>query len=432
MAGSLTARGALARFFGSFAALHVVNVALTTAFGLVQLLVFARILGVDRYAEIILLTTIGMFLMPLNVASGRASYAALREDVVQGRKEARWPQVATCLSGQFVLLTLLSLIPLVLFPHHDAETLVEDIVYLNVCLMTNFLLNDLQITAWAIELNPRFIHLIVGRTIAQFAALAVLTVTGRFMDFAILAFLANAVLLVLLIRFVRVHTGLELRIWRLVPAAAAMWEHVRRFFSTLLSSLTEMVVLTLPYGLLAGVFGVGPALIAYDTIMKLFRVVTAFARMLTEITLPRITRALHSDNARGAWLGYLLVLAVCTAGAMVLGAVLLFEGKLVFRLLLGPSDVMPDGVAAAAAAIIVLGGLFQPAIYLIGLGTASDLRVKFTIASVAGFCAFAIAVVSGLPLVETIWAYAAYLAAVTAAALLLSRQAVLRGVAAGA
>src|SRR5690606_25625964 len=128
------------------------------------------------------------------------------------------------------------------------ETLIEDIVYLNVFLIGNFLMNDLQFTAWAINLNPRFILLILGRTLAQFAALAVLAVTGRFIDFAILAFLANSLLFFLLARFVGRHSDLELRIWRVIPAAAALWNQVRRFGSTLLSSLTEMVVLTLPYG----------------------------------------------------------------------------------------------------------------------------------------------------------------------------------------
>lgn len=427
----VTVRGSFARMIGSFAALHAVNAALATGFGLVQLLVFARMLGVDRYAEIILLMTIGMFILPLDIASGRAAYAALREDVVKGRKAEHWPEVATFLSGQFLFLTLLSFLPLLLFPHHDAETLIEDIVYLNVFLIGNFLMNDLQFTAWAINLNPRFILLILGRTLAQFAALGVLAVTGRFMDFAILAFLANSVLFVLLARFVRRHSDLELRIWRVIPAATALWKQVRRFGSTLLSSLTEMVVLTLPYGLLTGVFGVGPALIAYDTIMKLMRVVTAFARMLIEITLPKITHALHTDNVRSAWLRYLLVLGVCALGGVSLALVLVLEGDLVFRLLLGPSDVMPDGIELVAGAIIVTGALFQPAIYLIGLSSLPALRVRFTIAAVGGFAAFAGAVLSGLPLVETIWAYAIYLAMVTAVALLLSRQAILKGGTAG-
>lgn len=423
-------RASLKKMVDRFALLHPINVALSTGFGLFQLVVFARVLDVGRYAEIIFITTLGMFLLPLNVAAGRANYIALREGIVRNRDASNWPQVTFLLALQFILITLLSIVLPLFLPDQAVGKAMENMIYLNTCLMTNYLLNDVQVTAWAVELDTRFVYVLVGRSLAQYLALAMLWATHSFIDFVLVSLFINFLSLGLLLLFFRRHALLKIRQAQGALSMDLVLVHGKRLVSSLLSSVSEMTVLTLPYALLTVVFGIGPALITYDVIMKFLRVVTAIGRMLSEVALPSITRRLHTDRPSEAWRIYLVVLGLCFGGALVLAvAVLLFDRPL-FRLLLGPSDVVPDGAGVAAAVIILTGALFQPALYVVSVDNKRELILRFTGIALVGFGCFAAVAFFRLPLLETIWAYSAYFAVVTAALLLLSHRAMFKHAAA--
>jgi hypothetical protein len=410
-----------------FGALHALNALVNMGYTFLQLFVFARTLPTDRYATVVFLTSIGFFVLPISQAIGRANFTVLRPVVVQGGQARPHDEIALAINLQAVLLLLLAAgIPLQTAA--DAPTYAEDALYLLFCFFTNFWYFELQSTVWAVDLSKEFERLSLTRRLVNFASLGLLLATGDFLVFGLFTLAINTAFFLLLRRMVRRRTAVvptfpDFR--RLDGATVA--DYARHWRTALMSTLSELVILSAPYGLFTAVFGVGPAVVLFDTAMKLTRLSTMVSRNLSEIALPRVSRLNIGGERRAARRTFLVIVGLSVAGSLALAAFVALAGPLVFSVLLGPNNVMPEGSALVAAGLVLASGFYQPAVFFIGFMSARG-SVGWLVASAAGgFAALSAAVwFGGLDPLAALAAYAVYFGAVSLIALVLADRAILR------
>lgn len=413
----LTPRAVWAALTG-FGPLHAAGTALNMGFTLAQLLVLARVLPIERYAEIVFLTAAGLYGQPISQAVGRANFLVLRAGRVTGAIDDR-PDLRIVLGGQAAALLIAALaVPCALAPF-GSERWLGDALFLALALSFNVWAFDLQSAAWALDRALPFVRLALAQRAAHFAALALAWWSGSFMAFAGPAALATALAIAMALRML-VRAGLFARTERTV------W---RRYVNLLrtsgLATLVDLTVLSAPYALVGARFGIGPTLVAFDCTMKLVRITMAGARTLAEIALPRHSRLVALDRGAGAGARrlYLGVCALSLAGAAVPALALLIDGRLIFAALLGSDGVVPAAAAVPAAGIVLVSGLYQSVVFFLSYGDRPDVVGWLVAAGAAALGGLALALWALPPSVPaTLTAFGIGFLAVTVAAARLSRR----------
>lgn len=374
----------------SFGTLHMTNTGLNLVYTLVQLLIFARLLPEQRYAEIVLLTAIGFYLQPLNQALGRANYVVLRHDRIDAGRTAPRDEVSALLLGETALLTLVCLLAPLAFSAPGTLDYVEDVLYLSTVLFMNAWAFSLQSTAWAVDLEFRFTLLSFTRRLFYFGGLLAFILTGKLIAFGLVAGLGVIAFHMAAIVMMERHTSLLPAVprWRKL-SAAAFAAHVRQCGISLLSAFCELTVLNSPYALLAIQYGAGPVAVTFDTVMKLARLAMAVTRTLAEIYLSRVTRLLIERKGHEALASATKVTALSIAASAVPAVLVLWQGPMVFSLLLGPNNVVPPQTSAVAAAIILVSGLYQPVLLFLSYAQNQRAIIWLTAGSLLAFGAFA-------------------------------------------
>lgn len=347
-----------------FGALHAFNTALNMGFTLLQLLVLARILSISRYSEIVFLSTIGFYLQPIDQAIGRSSFVALQggeADVLQPQR----PEIRLVLAAHASLVVAVSLIVPSLLQTVASSVWSEDVLFLFLSLAINMWAFDLQSTAWAIGRNVPFVQVSIAHRLLHLCALATAFWTKSFAAFVAISSLATIFCVVL--------------VWRMFAQAGLLQASARQFDwsgyigifrLSFLATLTDFLALNAPYALVAARFGIGPSLIAFDSVMKVARIVMAGARTLAEIVLPR-----HSALVAGGRLDYArstfrAVLGLSFCLTLIPAAAIALAGGTLFHILLGRNDVVPQTAMIAAATIVLASGIYQPASFFLGYSNA--------------------------------------------------------------
>jgi O-antigen/teichoic acid export membrane protein len=419
-----SARTAVAegRSFGhkalTFGCLHVTNTGLNMAYSLAMMLVLARTLPLQRYSEIVLLTAIGLYVQPLNQAVARTVFRLLRDKTMGSGQH---PEVAAMLCTQAgILMLIAATVPALLFGAGHAYA--ENVLYLLFSLLINFWAFDLQSTAFSLELRMQFVQLSLANRALQFAALALLWKTGSFLTFAFAAaallglFVAAAALM-----FVWAG-GLSLRGVGAIGGSVAR-RQIGTFWNALLATLADLVVLNSPYAVLSAVFGAGTMLVIFDTVMKLVRLVMAVSRTLAEIALPAHSQRVLEGNGQAANKLFTFTVLVCLAAAVVPAGFLIIDAPLVFKILLGPNNVVPANAGPVAAVLILAAALYQPATLLLSYTDATRLIQRFTLAAFPGCLLFAAVIAAARPdAIDTMWLYCAYVAVMSAVAVLFGQR----------
>jgi len=410
----------LRKYLLSFSVLHTVNTGLNILFSFAQLLIFAHVLPAEAYSKIVALTAVGFFLKPFDQAIGRANFIALREGTVRRTHTAGRPEIAAFLYGQAGLLILASLLapPCVEGGTHHY---LRDALYTLFALFTNFWAFDLQTTAWSVDLRNQFVRTALLQRVTQFASLATLWLTRDFLLFTVLAVVTTAAFTIWAVRMM----GVRSQAICLIPRSgdlswAALVAHARLVWASLLTTVSELVVLNFAYALISAVFGVGAAIVMFDSIMKIVRLSMTGARTLAEIALPRHSRMAIEQDRHGSSRLFLLVLGLCLGATAIPALALAVAGPRVFGLLLGPNNVVPASASLVAALIVLISGLYQPVLFFLGFANAQREIKTLTLASIVGFGVFSLVVFSaGLGAQAVLWAYAAYFGAASLLATLL-------------
>jgi O-antigen/teichoic acid export membrane protein len=403
-----------------FGALHVAHTGLNLAFTLVQLLVLARGLDQARYAEVVFLTAVGFYVQPIDQAIGRANYMALRPRSL-GVAGDTGGEVFRFLAAQAVLLTVLSFLIPMWFGLDDPVRYLGNALYLFGCLFTAYWSFDLQSTVWSADLGRQFAFISIIRRLFFIAALGLFWATGSFLLFGVATTVIVIVFMAVLVRMLR-----QSPIWNLRAAAVTrggIVVHLKRFWSSLVFALSELFVLNSPYAVVTALLGVGPALVMFDSVMKVCRLAMAGTRTLAEIFLPRISRHLLAGDMPQARRGLSLVTALCVAASAVPALAVLFFGQAIFDLLLGPNNVVPPQAIPAAALIVLISGFYQPATLFLSYLNAARLIRRVAQLAFVGAAAFALLVVSsGAGPAAFLWIYAAFFAAISLVSIICSAR----------
>jgi O-antigen/teichoic acid export membrane protein len=411
------------RFFGlatGFGALHVAHTGLNLAFTLVQLLVLARGLDQARYAEVVFLTAVGFYVQPIDQAIGRANYMALRP-LSLGVAGETGGEVFRFLAVQALLLTVLSFLVPAWFGLDDPVRYLGNALYLFGCLFTAYWSFDLQSTVWGADLGRRFAFISIIRRLLFIAALGLFLMTGSFLAYGVAT---TVVVIAFMAVLARMLDGSPIWSLRAAPVTrGGVVAHWKRFWSSLVFALSELFVLNSPYAVVTALLGVGPALVMFDSVMKVCRLAMAGTRTLAEVFLPRISRQLLGGEMPKARRGLALVIALCVAASAVPALAVLFFGQAIFDLLLGPNNVVPPQAAPAAALIVLISGFYQPATLFLSYLNAARLIRRVAQIAFLGAAAYVLLVwATGAEPVALLWIYAAFFAAVSLVSVICSRR----------
>jgi len=403
-----------------FGALHIVHTALNLGYTLIQMLVLARGLDQSRYAEVVFLTAVSFYVQPIDQAIGRANYMALRPGSL-GVGPAAGGEILRFLGAQALLLVVLSFAIPLWFGVDDPVRYLGNVLYLFGCLFTAYWSFDLQSTVWSADLGRRFAFISIIRRLLFIAALGLFWTSGSFLLFGMAT-------TAIVIGFMAV---LVLALWKsplwkpamVAPTAQGLAAYWKRFRASFAFALSELFVLNSPYAVVTALFGVGPALIMFDSIMKVCRLAMAGTRTLAEIFLPRISRQLLAGEMPKARRGLTLVTGLCVAASAVPAAAVLFFGQEIFHLLLGPNNVVPDEAIPVAALVVLISGFYQPATLFLSYLNATRLIGRIAQFAFAGAALYALlAVLNGPEPVALLWIYSAFFGSVSLISIIYSAR----------
>ena len=397
--------GRLGALLKPFPILHAGNAGVNMLYTLGQTLVFARALDGRLFSQTIAVVTVSLYLMPVNQAVSRANFVVVRRRVVSGEGGHGLPQVGLAFHTSQALMVLAGLVgPLIAGPQ-DLATYLALAAFATFNTLSNLWFFELQMAMLAVERPIGFEIASLARRIANAAALAWLWFSHDFAAFAGLVLAQAVISQVWLMR----HVGREndLFAWPRGLTRPAVSEHLRQLWTSVQATFAEWLTLNGPYALFTVRFGVGPALIALDTGMKLLRVGLTVTRNFSEIALPSVSRAVLERRPGAAARSVAAVLGLSALPVLLLAGTLLLHEHWLFSTLLSRNDVMPPGAGAAFALALVAGVGFQAGSHLVGhVGRAREVRLFTLCAAVsfAGLCAF---VLGGRPpLPPAIWAVA--------------------------
>jgi O-antigen/teichoic acid export membrane protein len=393
-------------FLLSFGVLHTGNTALNILYSLALLLVVSRVLPPDRYAQIVFFTAISLYFQPLDQALGRVLFAQLRIGVV--RKVADQQNVVLMLGAQLVLLSFAAIVIPIAVASWQGTTqgttnVAGNSLYLFFALLMNFWAFDLQSTGFALDLSRRFVRWSLLHRLCQFGALGVLWVTADFNQFAFIAAALFAAFTAFACACISRHVKIESWSW-----SGKQWEvRARSLGTSLMSGLSDLLALNLPYAVISIAYGVGSALVIFDTVMKLARLTMAGSRTLTEIGLPRHSRLVLEQDTASANRLFNQIVMLCVAASAIPAAVVMLDASFVFSLLLGPNNVVPAQAGIATGVIILATGLYQPASLLMSFANDYVAIRRFTILAGVLAALFFVAVIAlKAGSLEILWIYA--------------------------
>jgi O-antigen/teichoic acid export membrane protein len=406
--------GDLRRGLASFGVVHTANAVWAIAHTLVQLVVLSRILPAPLYAAVVAITAAGLYLQPISQACGRANYIALRAQA--GRPDGRSPpEVTTMLFASLALGLAASaiLVFAVTGAGHNQPLALG--LFLAGAILNNIWYYDLQLAMWALDVTLPFERLSFVRRLCLLAALGVFYVSQ---DLLVFSLLVNVIGVAFMLMLLRLPPDPQLLLpSNLTRLTRQRWRTQLRCFGTaLLSTLSELTVFNATYAVTVYSFGVGPVLVTFDSILKLTRVGLTVTRNLSEIVLPRHSRARSEGNTHRSLGLFGMALGGALGFNLLFAAVLVVFGDDVFRLMLGPNDVVPSGAGVPAAAIQIAAALYGGSSFFLSLSGHARQIIHLTAIAAIAVAVFAVATVVLHPaIIAVLWAYAAFLGAVAVA-----------------
>jgi len=386
-------------------------------FTLGQTLVCARALDRWHYTAAVAALSVGFYMQPINQAVARANFHLIRRSVVAGRGEDGHAEAAAAFHvSQLITAAVGVLAPMLIVMTGDRAfywPLVAFTVYSNMTYVWYF---EIQTTLIAVDRPVAFEMVSMVRRVASFFALILLLVERNFAHFALFLLAQGVIAQAWVMRDVARRSDL-FDIPRHIAWPKAR-EHLNLLWSSLMATFAEWISLSGPYAVFTIRYGVGPALIVLDTGMKLVRIVTTVVRNLSEIALPRVSRAVIDGRTKDVQRFVLAVLGLSSLPALVVAGALLFADQPIWRLLLAQNAVMPLGVGAPVAAALLACVGFLAGSHLVGhVGKLTDIRLFTAIAAVGSLTSGAYVLWASPSVLASMWAIAAGLSVAALAGL---------------
>jgi len=342
--------GRLRRAGDRFALFHLINSSLSFALSFGQLFVFVRVLDAGFYATVVLVTSISLYLVPLDGALAKVAFVQLRGEFLH-HKTAHSSAIVYRLYAAYALLLLVGVVGCAaLFGMR-----LDLVLFLLFCLVANFWHFEVQTLGWAIDLGMAFEKAELFRRSCNFALLAALYATGQFAAYSAIMLALSLGCMVWYARILaRAGAGVgALHRLRWPDLRDALRLSARNLGGAAAGSGADFMLMNAPYAIVTAVYGAGAPLIVLDTCLKLLRAIVMALRICSEALLPKQSAALH-DGDYGRLVRVLTAIAVMSSlPALLVCGALAFTSDRMFGALLGPlAGIMPPGTGLVLVTLI--------------------------------------------------------------------------------
>jgi len=346
-------RDLLGRSGNRFALFHLVNSSLSFVLSFGQLFVFVRVLDAGFYATVVLVTSLSLYLVPLDNALSKVAFVQLRDEFLS-RKTAHGSAVVYRLYAAYAGLLAIGVVGFALL----FVARLDLVLFLLFCLVANFWHFEVQTLGWAIDQGMAFEKAELFRRTCNIALLVALYVTGQFAAYAAIML---ALSLGCMVWYGRVlgRAGASvaaLRGWRWQDLRAALRDSRRNLGGAAAGSGADFMLMNAPYAIVTACYGAGAPLIVLDTCQKLLRAIVMALRICSEALLPKQSAALHAGDYRRLVRVLGAIAGMSSLPALVVCGALAVTSDRLFATLLGPlAPLMPPGSGGILIALIAAG-----------------------------------------------------------------------------
>ncbi len=391
------------------------------AMGLVQTLVFARVLSPERFSLFILVGAIGYSLWLCDLGLAKILFVQLRSAHLAGKRDERAAAQATAVILFYVLLAVGGALVCFAFMSAKPSVTILD--------ATDFGLFFLYITLNLTWVCLRSISIAVDeylfyeilelvRRVGNMATILAMLVGLPFTAFLVISNVLWALLVGLAVVKLLHRGAMAPRFRGFTHSLAEFFrEHLHSIRRSGTFALSDIFIYTFPYYVVPWAFGLGAPVIILEATFRIFRGASVIYTAACDLAIPGQTRALAARDASRLIRTTLLAAALCCAPAAFVCLLLVFGSKQLFAFLLGAAATVPPAISPILI-VMVLANLVQMVAQSLLLHAGFFREISRIGASVAMamIAATAISVVAKLDIVEFL---AVYTAVYTAGALYL-------------
>jgi len=332
--------------------------------GIIQTFVFARVLTPERFSIFIIIGSFAMVLPLIDLGLVKLLFVRLRADYLAGKRNEAMARNATAVVVFYASLanvgSLLCFVVTAALPAISTLEAAEYALFFMFAAL-NFSWLALRHISIAVDQFIFFEALEAVRRIGNTVIILAMLIGLPFSVFLILSNLLWLVLLVLSVGRLRkkgVLTG------QIRGTLQQLWTFLSKerwqFASTSTYAMTDLFVYCLPYLVVPVVFGLSGPTIIVDTVLKIYRGVSMAYLAACDLLIPRQTEAFAKRDARTLVRATMLAAGLCAIPALGVCGLLIFAGKQMFALLLGPAATMPP-----AAVPVIIGLLLASMMQLV-------------------------------------------------------------------
>jgi O-antigen/teichoic acid export membrane protein len=345
-----------------FLLLRVTTAGGAFAMGLVQTLVFARVLSPDRFSLFILVGAIGYSLWLCDLGLAKILFVQLRGAHIAGKTDTRAAAQATAVIVFYVLLAACG--ALVCFGVMSIRPTVSILAATDFGLF--FLYTTLNLT-WiclrsisiAVDEYVFYEKLELVRRVGNMATILAMLIGLPFTAFlvgsnAVWALVVGSAVARLLKR------GAMAPRLRSFPAELVEFfrEHSKSIMRSGTFALSDIFTYTFPYYVVPWAFGLGAPTIILEATFRIFRGASVIYTAACDLAIPGQTRAIAASDASRLVRTTLVAAALCCLPAAFVCLLLIFASKQLFAFLLGSAATVPPTVTPILV-MMVLANLIQ-------------------------------------------------------------------------
>ncbi|HUD85754.1 MAG TPA: hypothetical protein VMR17_04840 [Xanthobacteraceae bacterium] len=340
-----------------FLLLRVSTAAGAFAMGLVQTLVFARVLSPDRFSLFILVGAIGYSLWLCDLGLAKILFVQLRAAHLADRTDERAAGQATAVIAFYVLLAAAG--ALICFAVMDARRSVSipeaadfGLFFLYVTLnLTWVCLRSISI---AVDEYVFYEKLELTRRVANMTTILAMLVGLPFTAFLVgsnvlWAGLVSAAVVKLMRRGAMAP--------RLRGFLGALEEFFRLNMRSILRSgtfaLSDLFTYTFPYYVVPWAFGLGAPIIILEATFRIFRGASVIYAAACDLAIPGQTRALAARDVSSLVRTTLIAAGLCCLPALFACTLLTFAAKQLFAFLLETAATVPPSVTPILVVMLI-------------------------------------------------------------------------------
>jgi hypothetical protein len=393
-----------------FLLLRVATAAGAFAMGLVQTLVFARVLTPDRFSLFILVGAIGYSLWLCDLGLAKILFVQLRAAQLAGKTDDRAAGQATAVIAFYVLLAAagaLACFGMMALRLSLLEACDFGLFFFYITLNLTWVC--LRSVSIAVDEYVFYEKLELVRRVGNMATILAMLVGLPFTAFLIISNLLWAALI----------TSAVIKLLRrgaMAPRLRGFVGELRDFFRTNLRSiarsgtfaLSDIFIYTFPYYVVPWAFGLGAPTIILEATFRIFRGASVIYTAACDLAIPGQTRALAARDGAKLIRTTLIAAGLCCLPAAFACGLLIFASKPLFAFLLGKAATVPPTVAPILV-VMLLANLIQMVAQslLLHSGFFREISRIGAGVAVAMIVATAIAVAAKLDVVAFLGVYAA-------------------------